>query len=206
MQRAHSAQVYAHMLKTFHGSLSTPDSVDVQLGSGPEAGAYLVAETEVPPMNDRDLRTTLRRRMRTQQIEGTTGVCQHARTDRTICGCVHGHDGGKHATICNIGGGVTQRHDGIRDALFVWLEGIGRSPHKEQEIPRWNTASERARLDIVLSDPRLGEVCVDVSVVTTVTQGAGRGALRGLERRERRKHLRYPGRGLYPFVLDIRGK
>ena len=43
-------------------------------------------------------------------------------------------------------------------------------------------------------------------MVTTVTQGAGRGVLRGLERRERRKHLRYPGRGLYPFVLDIRGK
>ena len=43
-------------------------------------------------------------------------------------------------------------------------------------------------------------------MVTTVTQGAGRGVLRGLERRERRKHLRYPGRGLYPFVLDIRGR
>ena len=45
-----------------------------------------------------------------------------------------------------------------------------------------------------------------MSVVTTVTQGAGRGALRGIERRERKKHLRYPGRGLYPFVLDVRGK
>ena len=45
-----------------------------------------------------------------------------------------------------------------------------------------------------------------MSVVTTVTQGAGRGALRGIERRERKKHLRYPGRGLFPFVLDVRGK
>ena len=45
-----------------------------------------------------------------------------------------------------------------------------------------------------------------MSVVTTVTEGAGRGVLRGLERRERRKHIRYPGRGLYPFVLDIRGR
>ena len=43
-------------------------------------------------------------------------------------------------------------------------------------------------------------------MVTTVTQGAGRGALRGIERRERKKHLRYPGRGLFPFVLDVRGK
>merc|ERR1712078_127359 len=91
-------------------------------------------------------------------------------------------------------------------ALFTWLEHIGRSPHKEHEVPRWNTASERARLDIVLSDPRLGEVCIDVSIVTTETTGAGRGVLRGIERRERMKHLRYPGRGLYPFVLDVRGK
>ena len=29
MQRVHSAQVYAHTLKTFHGSLSTSDSIDV---------------------------------------------------------------------------------------------------------------------------------------------------------------------------------
>ena len=63
------------------------------------------------------------------------------------------------------------------------------------------TASGHARLDIVLSDTRLGEVCVDVSVVITETQGAGTGALRGLERRERRKHLRYPGRGLYHIRL-----
>ena len=90
--------------------------------------------------------------------------------------------------MCPIGGGVTRRHDGIRDALCGWLEGIGRRPHKEQEIPRWNTASERARIDIVLSDPKLREVCVDVSAVTTETQGVGRGALRGLERREKRKH------------------
>ena len=51
-----------------------------------------------------------------------------------------------------------------------------------------------------------GEVCIDASVVTTVTSGAGRGVLRGIQRRGRMKHLRYPGRGLYPFVLDVRGK
>ena len=157
-------------------------------------------------MNDRDLRTTLRRRFRIQRLEGTSGVCHHARTNRTICGTAHGHDGGRHATRCNIGGGVTQRHDDVRDALHDWLEDIGRHPKKEQDIPHWDTASERARLDIVLSDPRLGEVCIDVSVVTTVTHGAGRGALRGIERRERKKHLRYPGRGLFPFVLDVRGR
>ena len=83
---------------------------------------------------------------------------------------------------------------------------IGRSPKLEQEIPRWNTSEERARLDIVLSDARLGEVCVDVSAVATETTDVGRGVLRAIERRGRRKHIRYPGRGLHPFVVDIRGK
>ena len=105
MQRVHSAQVYAQALKTFHGSLTVPDSVDVSLGSGPEAGAYLVAEEGAPPMNDRDLGTTLRRRFRIPKIDGTSGVCHHARTNHTICGVNHGHDGGRHATRCNIGGG-----------------------------------------------------------------------------------------------------
>ena len=104
------------------------------------------------------------------------------------------------------GRGVTRRHDGIRDALTEWLESIDRIPLKEQEVPRWNTASERARLDIVLTDPKLGEVCVDVSVATTVRRGVGKGAVRGLERREKRNHMRYPGIGLYPFVLDVRGR
>mgnify|MGYP003324412637 CR=1 FL=1 len=206
MQRVHTAQAYAQMLKTFHGNLPTSESVDVLLGSGLEAGAYLVTEEGAPPMNDRDLRTTLRRRFRLPQIEGSTGICHHASTNRTICGAVHGHDGGNHATCCRIGGGVSKRHDDVRDALHTWLADIGRNPRKEQEIPHWHTEKDCARLDIVLSDPRLGEVCIDVSVVTTVTTGAGRGALRGIERRERMKHLRYPGRGLYPFVLDVRGK
>ena len=37
MQRVHSAQVYAHTLKAFHGSLTASDSVDVSLRAGPEA-------------------------------------------------------------------------------------------------------------------------------------------------------------------------
>ena len=102
-------------------------------------------------MNDRDLRTTLRRRFRVQQIEGTSGVCHHARSNRAVCVVVYGHDGGKHATRCNIGGGVTQRHDDVRDALHGWLEDIGRNPKKEQEIPHWNTATERAALTCQLS-------------------------------------------------------
>ena len=105
-----------------------PQSVDVLLGSGPESGAYLVAEESTSAMSDRDLRTTIRRRLRVTHIESSTGVCQHARTNRTTCGAVHGHDGGTHAVKCHIGGGVSKRHDDIRDALSEWLEDIGRTP------------------------------------------------------------------------------
>ena len=117
MQRVHSAQVYVQAVKTLHSSIPVPQSVAVLLGSGPEAGAYLVAEECTSSMNDRDLITTIRRRLRVTHIEGSTGVCQHARTNRTTCGVVHGHDGGTHAVKCNIGGGVSKRHDYIRDAL-----------------------------------------------------------------------------------------
>ena len=30
--------------------------------------------------------------------------------------------------------------------------------------------------------------------------------MKAIERRERRKHRRYPGTGMYPFVLDVRGR
>ena len=55
MQRVHTAQAYAQTLKTFHGGLPIRESVDVLLGSGPEAGAYLVTEEGAPAMNDRGL-------------------------------------------------------------------------------------------------------------------------------------------------------
>lgn len=55
-------------------------------------------------MNYSDLKTTIRRKLRVTDLKGSAGVCQHARTNRTICGVVHGNDGGSHATKCNIGG------------------------------------------------------------------------------------------------------
>ena len=59
---------------------------------------------------------------------------------------------------------------------------------------------------MVFGDQRLGDVFVDVSVVSTVLAEAATRPTIGLDRRERAKHQRYPGRGLYPFVLDVRGR
>ena len=48
MQRVHTAQIYAQTLNVFHASVPLEYSMDVQLGSGPEAGAYLIPEEGAP--------------------------------------------------------------------------------------------------------------------------------------------------------------
>jgi len=106
-----------------------------------------------------------------------------------------------------LGGGPVQRHHAVRDALKEWLESIGVKADTEQEIPEWNQPDARAVLDIVYRDGASGRVCMDVSI----TDGAelarrGRPWRHVLERRERRKHRRYPGPGLRPFVIDVGGR
>ena len=186
--------------------LSQDDALALDLCSGPEAGAFLLPSPDTQPMSDVHLRTAVRRRLRVAKPVGGTGVCHHLRSDKTICGHVHGDDKGQHAVNCKIGGGVDRRHNGVRDALLAWLHSIGKLERKEQEMPKWNTPQESARLDIVCTDARLGEVAVDVSLVNTVFPGANHRAGHAIERRERMKHGRYPGPGLFPFVLDIRGR
>ena len=79
---------------------------------------------------------------------------------------------------------------------------------KEQEVPRWTTDEEKAVLDVVYSEGAAGLVALDVSVTNLVTKAArGGGAWRhALARRERKKHQRYPGPELVPFVMDVRGR
>jgi len=95
----------------------------------------------------------------------------------------------------------------VRDALKEWLASIGVKADTEQEIPEWNQPDARAVLDIAYRDGASGRVCMDVSI----TDGAelarrGRPWRHVLERRERRKHRRYPGPGLRPFVIDVGGR
>ena len=134
-------------------------------------------------------------------------MCHHVRSTKTICGVVHGEDGADHSINCKVGGGVDKRHNDVRDAVHEWLVSIGIKGAKiEQEIPKWHKPEEKARLDIAYTDTRLGEVCVDVSLVNSVVSGAARRAMTALERREKMKHARYPGAGLFAFVLDVRGR
>ena len=97
------------------------------------------------------------------------------------------------------------RHDAIRDAIQQWLRKHGVNALTEQHVPKWDTPTERAILDVTYVDPQEGLTCVDVSVVATSAEDAvGAGLL--LARRERSKHIRYAREGLSPFVIDARGR
>ncbi len=80
----------------------------------------------------------------------------------------------------------------------------GKDPNTEQEVPGWAIEDVNARLDIVFHDPTFGNVAVDVSVVNTDLPC--RKALSAIQRREKAKHKRYPFRGLFAFVVDVRGR
>lgn len=99
-----------------------------------------------------------------------------------------------------------RRHNAVRDALAGWLQSLKLPVAREQAVPRWHREGEQAILDLVYRDPRLGDMCVDVSIVDSAYIGAPRSAPMALQRREVAKHRRYPGHGLVPFVMDTRGR
>ena len=99
------------------------------------------------------------------------------------------------------------RHNNIRDGINGWLTELGRGSRTERHIPYWVRPDKDAILDVVYVHKRLGEgVCVDVTVVDSAFAGAPTSAAKALPRREREQHRRYPGKGIFAFVLDTRGR
>ena len=97
------------------------------------------------------------------------------------------------------------RHNRIRDVLAEWLRSQGIGANTEQAVPDWHTDREQAILDVAYFDSRHGERFLDVAVLAAHTH-KGLAAQIQLERHERKKHTRYPGARLIPFVLDVRGR
>ena len=97
------------------------------------------------------------------------------------------------------------RHNRIRDVLADWLRSQGIGANTEQAVPDWHTVREQAILDVAYFDSRHGERFLDVAVLAAHTH-KGLAAQIRLERHERKKHTRYPGARLIPFVLDVRGR
>ena len=101
---------------------------------------------------------------------------------------------------------MVKRHNVVRDTLSEWVAEQGISTRTEQIMPKWSTSEEQARLDIVCTDLRRGETCVDISMTDSVLRGATKRVMRSAARREQQKHKWYPGRGMIPFVMDTRGR
>ena len=97
-------------------------------------------------------------------------------------------------------------HDKTRDELANWLiTHCNVNTHTEQWVPKWSTDTDRAKLDISILDPTLGQVYVVVTVIDSIT-GSEEKPMQGLEAAERRKQDKYRGGGLFVFAIDVRGK
>ena len=72
-------------------------------------------------------------------------------------------------------------------------------------MPDWDTPRERAVLDVAYMDSVRGPWFLDVAVLAAHSH-RGVPAQTRLERHERKKHVRYPGPHLIPFVVDVRGR
>jgi hypothetical protein len=107
--------------------------------------------------------------------------------------------------LCNLGGGVVRRHNAIRDTLRDWMNSQKRHTTIEQHVPKWDRTDDRAILDLAYTEPTGDQVYMDVSVVAAAIRNSD-GDGKPLARRERTKHSRYPGSGMVPFVVDVRGR
>ena len=107
---------------------------------------------------------------------------------------------------CPIAGGKIAMHDKTRDEIASWANShCNMNVLKEQWVPKWSTDTERAKLDISVLDPTLGQIYVDVTVVDSIT-GSEEKPMQGLEAAERKKHDKYRGGGLFVFAIDVRGR
>jgi hypothetical protein len=208
-QQAHARATQAHQRKLLLDSLPSLEQDKILQASGPGAGSFLQPAPDMAAMEDRHFLVAVRRRLRVATcVPGAaTTCCHHTKADRRRCGQACQGDNGVHAVTCRVGGGLETRHNAVRDALGRWLEEGGFTVFYEQEVPRWNTPEERAILDVVYRTPEGHSMYVDVSCLEgAVVYGRIRNATHGIARREKRKHKRYPGPGLVPFVLDNRGR
>ena len=60
-------------------------------------------------------------------------------------------------------------------------------------------------MDVSYTDPDKGTCYLDVAVLAAAHQVGVEASVR-LERHERKKHTRYPGGTLVPFILDVHGR
>jgi hypothetical protein len=181
---------------------------------GPGAGAWLLPPTQpAHRFSDQEFVTAMRLRIR-QPVFTNDGLCVHrtrARPDAPsrICSCTRDILG-RHALMCNVGGGVTARHNAERDMLAARIHETSGKPVAIEQHDESNEDDRHP--DLHFTNDR-GEVThVDVSIVTPTAGGiAGSGsrlqragALVALT--ENTKRRKYPRLRLLPAVSAHLGR
>ena len=119
--------------------------------------------------------------------------------------------------VCNVGGGVDNRHNRIRDWLADTVSTLtGQTACTEQFVPRWDRVVrvegadtiERAKLDVAFTNCHGQRTYIDVVVPTAGSTNVETVRARAVRdgaaaaRAEDGKRVRYPGPDLIPFAIE----
>jgi len=210
-QKEHSMKIEAWQDKSTRMEMSKTDGGRLDQAGGSGAAAFMAPGEDEDAMDDAHYAVVVRRRL--LEVDPAITMCGKCTNQSSAGMCrVEGcGDHAKHALICRVGGGVERRHTALLEAVRLWLQDLGISVNKEQRMPKWDKPGKIAILDIAYFDRNLQQVCVDVSVIdgaegSKTTRPQGTKAKFAIPRREKVKHVRYPGDGLFPFVVDTRGR
>ena len=159
----------------------------LHMSGGKEASGILIPVEGVGAVSDDHMRVILRRRLMCENPADATLTCQHLRAgQKAICGKEYKGDRGRHPLSCTIRGGKIAMHDKTRDEVANWLiTHCNANTLTEQWVPKWSTDTDRAKLDISILDPTLGQIYVDITVIDSIT-GSEEKPMQGLEAAERK--------------------
>lgn len=177
------------------------------------AGMYLSAPTqEVHRVSDLHFKIASLRRCGHHCLESGR-QCRNLKQNGERCGArldEHGH----HGAICECGGALVRRHNGVRDLLLRRLaEHLGASTHIEQRVESMAGGGRReARLDVAVTVPGATTHYLDVAVVEAYSENAGVELQRAerpaaAETMEGKKRNKYGANDhMVPFVVEAHGR
>ena len=121
---------------------------------------------------------------------------------------------GHHGSVCECGGALGRRHDGLRDLLKRRLaEHLGASTHLEQHAPSMAIQNDTARLDVAVTLPGTPTQYLDVAIVDAYSVSIGiemqRAKRPGMaaQSMEHKKRAKYgAGQRMVPFIIEAHGR